>query len=123
MCFILQHVSFLFFYFGVRIMLESHFQRKLISELEERFPGALIFKNESKQGLPDLTILYGDRWALLECKRSADAEHQPNQDYYVNRANEMSFSRFIFPENKEEVLNELQQALRPRRKARVSKSE
>ncbi len=96
-------------------MKESTFQQVLIKELKEMFPEALIFKNETKQGLPDLTILEGDRWALLECKASADASHQPNQDYYVEKANGMSFSRFIFPENKQEVLDELQQALRPGR--------
>lgn len=104
-------------------MLESKFQRELIGDLKKMFPDALIFKNESKQGLPDLTVLEGDRWALLECKKSADAEHQPNQDYYVEKADAMSFSRFIFPENKQEVLNELQQALRPGRKARVPEPE
>ena len=91
-------------------MLESKFQQDLIKELKVLFPDALIFKNESKQGLPDLTVLYGEHWALLECKKSRTAEHQPNQDYYVNKANEMSFSRFIFPENKQEVLDDLQQA-------------
>ena len=91
-------------------MRESKFQRELISDLETLFPGSLIFKNETKQGFPDLTILYGDKWALLECKADQNASHQPNQDYYVERADEMSFSRFIFPENKQEVLNELQQA-------------
>lgn len=93
-------------------MKESAFQHGLIQELKEMFPDALIFKNETKQGLPDLTILEGDRWALLECKASADASHQPNQDYYVEKADRMSFSRFIFPENKQEVLDELQQAFR-----------
>lgn len=93
-------------------MLESKFQRELILELKEMFPDALIFKNETKQGLPDLTILHKNGWALLECKADAKASHQPNQDYYVEKADEMSFSRFIFPENKQEVLNELQQALR-----------
>ena len=91
-------------------MLESNFQSKLIGELKTMFPGALIYKNETKQGFPDLTVLYNDKWALLECKRSGQANHQPNQDYYVNLANQMSFSRFIYPENKQEVLNELQQA-------------
>lgn len=93
-------------------MKESDFQQGLIRELREMFPDALIFKNESRQGLPDLTILEGNKWALLECKASAHASHQPNQDYYVDKANKMSFSRFIFPENKQEVLDELQQALR-----------
>lgn len=102
-------------------MLESQFQKKLVKELKEQYPTAFIFKNESKQGLPDITILHENGWALLECKRSADADHRPNQDYYIDKAKEMSFASFIYPENKEEVLNALQQALRPRRKARISK--
>lgn len=93
-------------------MLESAFQKKLIEELSDMFPGSLIYKNEAKQGLPDLTVLYGNHWALLECKKSENASHQPNQDYYVDKADQMSFARFIYPENKEEVLNELQQAFR-----------
>lgn len=90
-------------------MTESEFQRGLIEELKQLFPGVLVYKNETKQGLPDLTVLYQNHWALLECKKSRAASHQPNQDYYVNRADKMSFARFIFPENKQEVLDELQQ--------------
>ena len=104
-------------------MLESQFQQKLIKELKDLFPGALIFKNETKQGIPDLTILYGKHWALLECKKSSSAEHQPNQDYYVEKADSMSFSRFIFPENKQEVLDDLQQAFGVKRQTRSVKSQ
>ena len=88
--------------------LESGFQDKLRDELKEMFPGCMIFKMDQLQGIPDLLILHEDKWASLECKRSANAKKQPNQEYYVGRMNEMSFSRFICPENKEEVLRELQ---------------
>ena len=85
------------------------FQDKLKKELKSRFPGCIITKLDSGdiQGIPDLLILYKDKWATLENKRSAKATKQPNQEYYVNKMNEMSFSRFIYPENKEEVLDEL----------------
>lgn len=88
--------------------LESGFQDRLIDELERLFPGCIVFKMEQRQGIPDLLVLYRDKWASLECKRSANAKHQPNQDYYVGVMNEMSFSRFVCPENKEDVLNDLQ---------------
>ena len=104
-------------------MLESKFQSDLIEELKGLFPGALIFKNEAKQGLPDLTVLWNQHWALLECKKSADASHQPNQDFYVEYADGMSFARFIYPENKQEVLDELQQAFRTGREACASQPE
>lgn len=95
---------------------ENKFQRDLIDEIENLFPGSIVMKNDPNhiQGIPDLTVLYKDKWATLECKKSAeDAKHpQPNQDTYVERMNEMSFSSFIYPENKEEVLNELQATLR-----------
>lgn len=103
-------------------MLEKDFQRNLICELRTMFPGALIYKNETKQGIPDLTVLYKNHWALLECKNSEKSSHRPNQDYYVNLANEMSFSRFVSPENKQEVLNELQQAFGVKRQTRNTKS-
>lgn len=90
--------------------LESGFQDRLIKRLKEMFPGCMILKQDAYQGIPDLLILHGDKWASLECKKSAKAEHQPNQDYYVEQMNKMSFSRFIYPENVEEVLYELQQA-------------
>ena len=93
-------------------MLENKFQANLIKELKKLFPGCIVMKNDAGyiQGIPDLLILYNDKWASLECKKSAGAKRQPNQEYYVGRMNEMSFSRFISPENEEEVLHELQQA-------------
>jgi hypothetical protein len=93
-------------------MLENKFQAKLIQELKELFPGCIVTKMDASyiQGIPDLLILYQDKWATLECKQSSNARRQPNQEYYVRQMNTMSFSRFICPENKEEVLYELQQA-------------
>ena len=87
--------------------LESGFQDKLKEELKKLFPGCMIFKMDQIQGIPDLLILYKDKWASLEKKKSLKAKHQPNQDYYVDLMNKMSFSRFICPENKDEVLEEL----------------
>ena len=89
--------------------LERDFQSVLIKELKKMFPGCIVMKNDSSyiQGIPDLLILYKDKWASLECKKSSRAKKRPNQEYYVGQMNEMSFSRFIYPENKEDVLNEL----------------
>lgn len=90
-------------------MTESQFQSKLIKEIKARFPGCIVLKNDPTyiQGIPDLSIFYHDKWAMLEVKMDEDSNHQPNQDYYVETTNKMSFCRFVFPENKEEVLNEL----------------
>lgn len=90
---------------------ESKFQSDLKKEIKEMFPGCIITKLDSGdiQGVPDLLILYKDKWATLENKRTKNASHRPNQDYYVEKMNEMSFSRFIYPENKDEVLKELKQ--------------
>ena len=89
--------------------LESGFQDRLIKTIKNLFPGCMVFKMDQLQGIPDLLILYENKWASLECKRNAGAERQANQEYYVEKMNDMSFSRFISPENKEEVLDELQQ--------------
>ena len=92
--------------------LESGFQDRLISELKELFPGSMVFKMDQIQGIPDLLVLYGKTWFSLECKKGAKAKKQPNQEYYVGLMNKMSFSRFICPENKEEVLHELRKTFK-----------
>ena len=96
---------------------ENEFQSALIKELKEIFPGCMVLKNDSSyyQGIPDLLVLFEDKWAMLESKRSSTASHRPNQDYYIEKFGNMSYASFIYPENKEEVLDELQQAFRLRR--------
>ena len=89
--------------------LESGFKDKLIADLKKIFKDCLVFKMDQIQGIPDLLILYKNKWFSLECKKSANAKRQPNQEYYVDIMNKMSFSRFIYPENKDSVLDELRQ--------------
>lgn len=93
---------------------EDLFRDELIKEIETRFAGSIVLKNDPDyiQGIPDLIVLYGPYWAALECKRSAKASHRPNQDYYIRAMDEMSFGAFIFPENKEEILDALQRTFR-----------
>lgn len=93
-------------------ILESKFQSQLIKDLKSTFPGCIVLKNDPNylQGIPDLLLLWNDRWAMLEVKQTRNSSHQPNQDYYVEKTNAMSFSRFVYPENKQEVLYELQQS-------------
>ena len=97
--------------------LEKIFQSELIKELKELFPGCIILKNDPTyiQGIPDLLILFEDKWAALEVKKSVTASHRPNQEFYVNKMGRMSYANFIYPENKEVVLNELQETFFSRR--------
>ena len=105
-------------------MAENRYQAKLIKTLERMFPGCVILKNDSsyQQGILDLLILWNDRWASLEVKDSEKASMRPNQEYYIERLDNMSFAAKIYPENETEVLSALQQAFEPPRRTRVSKS-
>lgn len=89
---------------------EAEFQGEIIKEIKKMFPGCLVLKNDATyiQGIPDLLILYKNKWASLECKRTNKSSKRPNQKYYVDKMNSMSFSRFVSPENKKEVLDDLQ---------------
>lgn len=93
---------------------ESDFQSKLIKDIKVLFPGCVVLKNDPNyiQGIPDLLVLYRDQWAMLECKRSKNSSHRPNQNYYVDILDEMSYAAFVYPENREDILNELQQTFR-----------
>ena len=91
---------------------EADYQADLKKRIEKRFPGAIVLKNDPKhrQGIPDLTVLWKDKWAALEVKRSAKEKHRPNQDRRVEQMNDMSFSSFIFPENEQEVLDAMERS-------------
>lgn len=96
---------------GLNLMRENEYQMKLKKKLKKMFPGSIVTKLDPNdiQGIPDLLILFRKHWAILEVKKSREdsLKPRPNQKYYVSKLNEMSFSRFIYPENEEEVLNEL----------------
>jgi hypothetical protein len=103
-------------------MTENQYQAKLIRKLKRMFPGCVIMKNDEsyQQGIPDLTVLWHKFWAVLEVKASGRAPYRPNQEFFLKQLGEMSFAATIFPENEEEVLNALQEAFEPPRRARVS---
>lgn len=93
-------------------MKESEFQRRLIKAIREAVPDTIVLKNDCGylQGFPDLTVLLPNgRWAVLECKVSEHAAHQPNQDYYISRIqkNTCGFASLVYPENLEDVLSKL----------------
>lgn len=94
-------------------MRESQFQAQLIKKLNKMLPGIIILKNDPNyiQGIPDLILLYKDRWAALEVKRGAIASVRPNQAHYVRTLHSMSYAAFIYPENESEILSEVQQSL------------
>lgn len=98
-------------------MRENKYQASIIRRLKREFPDSIVLKNDSSyiQGIPDLLILNYSKWACLEVKPSFDAPTEPNQPYYVDKLNNMSYASFIFPENEDQVFHELQFALNPSR--------
>lgn len=96
-------------------MLENRFKTELVRKIRSMFSGCFIFHLDPLeiQGIPDLLILYKDKWAALEVKKNEHSSHRPNQDFYVELFNKMSYAAFIYPENEEIILNELQQTFRP----------
>lgn len=115
------NISSLFF---KNIMKESIFQSRLIKKIKRNFPDSIVLKTDPNyiQGIPDLIVLYTNKWVALECKKSEKAHHQPNQEYYIHKMNKMSYASFVYPENERRVLDEVESALRSSRRSRISKS-
>jgi len=97
-------------------LLENRFKTELIKEIKNMFPGCMVFHLDPNeyQGIPDLLILHEHTWASLEGKKDKNAPYRPNQEYYIDLMDKMSFSMTIYPENKKEVLYELQETFRSR---------
>lgn len=93
--------------------LESKFQADLKKEIELRLDGSMVLVKPGMyvQGFPDLLILYKNQWAALECKKSMHERYEPNQEWYLETLDRMGIAYMICPENREEILDEICQAL------------
>lgn len=94
-------------------MKENAFQKKIIKRIKSRFPKSIILKNDSTyiQGIPDLLILNKSKWAMIEIKKHNKSIFQPNQEYYLDLFNKMSFARMVSQDNYEEVIKDVEQFL------------
>lgn len=95
-------------------MTEAEYQEKLRKKIEKRFPGVMILKNDPNyiQGIPDLMVIYGQKWAALEVKLDENAKHRPNQDFYIRKMNDMGFAAFIFPQNEKEIIDAMERSFK-----------
>lgn len=91
-------------------MRESKFKALFLADIQETFPDAILVTNTNNgiQGFPDTTI-FGERSrvAHLEFKDAWNAKVQPNQPEYIMDLNKKSFARFVYPENADEVTEDL----------------
>lgn len=108
-----DRLSYIFSFLEVIVGSEAAYQAKLIKKIQRMFPECFILKNDpsENQGVPDILILFGIQWAMLEVKLSESSPMQPNQEYYISMFDNMSFASFIYPENEEQVLDDLQSTL------------
>ena len=88
---------------------KNGFHSDVRKRLKKEFPECEVHKLDPTeiQGSPDLVLLCPITWATLEVKGNKKANIQPNQEFYVNKHNKMSFSNFINPENENEVFDKL----------------
>lgn len=90
---------------------ETDFKNGLYNEIRAKFPGSEVVPNDAGyiQGFPDATVyLPNGKYVLLEGKRTSNSARQPNQDYYVNESPLCNNAMFVYPENKKEVLQEIE---------------
>lgn len=89
---------------------EGRFKEEFSKDLAFAFPDVVMLKNDEQllQGVPDMLVLYKDKWAMLEFKAHAKAAVQPNQRYYISFFDSMGFGAFVYPENRDDVIEALE---------------
>lgn len=100
----------------------SGFKTKFIRNLKVRFPNCVVLLTDPQylQGVPDILMLLEDTWFAFEVKATKTSSRRPNQEWWIDILNRQSYASFVYPENEEEVIREVQQSLEARRRARLS---
>jgi hypothetical protein len=93
------------------------FQYQMRKRLEREFPGCIVLKNDPSWigGIPDLLMVWGPHWAALETKAEPKSKRQPNQPFYVDKMDRMSYASFVSQDNVEEVIDEIHRSFGSRR--------
>ncbi len=93
-------------------MLESKFKKRTERRIRKRLQRVKIYIVKSStevRSAPDLFILGSGMWAALEFKKHKDADRQPNQEHIIDYLDNMSYATFVYPENVEGVLDDLEE--------------
>lgn len=95
--------------------LEADYKSGLHERIKDLLPGCWVLINDEQTcpGIPDTLVLWGPHYAFLEVKRKKPtraSDWRPNQEWYLDELDEMSFAACIYPENEGEILYALQEA-------------
>lgn len=89
---------------------ESAFEKEVVKFLKSK--GCDVFKMRyAPEGTPDRLFLKEGFWGMLEVKKSEKAPFRPLQPEKIKKFNEMSYAKAVYPENWEEIKNELEKML------------
>ena len=95
---------------------ETKFKKMFKKKLKRLYPECIIVEADPTYfwSVPDVYFFLGSFWAALEFKRTEGSSRRPNQEYWVEVLDKMSFARFVYPGVEEEVLSELEAAIQNR---------
>lgn len=89
---------------------ESKLQSEIIKYLRSR--GCYVIKTRpgagTPDGCPDVIALYEGFWFALEVKGSKTAKYQPLQEHTLEKLDNWSYAKAVYPENWPEIKEELE---------------
>lgn len=89
--------------------LEKDFQAKFLTKLRKL--GCKCYKQQmnatTRAGTPDVIVLLGPVWIMLEFKKAKNSPKRPGQQRNIDWANEVSFGWFVDPSCADEVYEQI----------------
>lgn len=94
-------------------MKEADFQKKVIAWLKKQ--GCLVLKYEqnatTRAGVADVFFCKEGFYGFIETKKAKNSPLRPGQKEFIEKMDEWSYGRICYPENFEQIKEELLQIL------------